>query len=132
MHVPKGVLWFIFNLQKKIRLIIHTTNYTSYILRLFVSLISDRIFILYILELVSTAANESILASMPKQTNSYLPQPRDLGCFLRLPTPMNCLGYPLLGLPRPCCRSKSQTQALINHTNTHHKLRQHSNITVPN
>jgi hypothetical protein len=38
------------------------------------------------------------------------------------------LGYPLLSLPRSCCSSKSQTQALINHTNTHRKLRQHSNI----
>jgi hypothetical protein len=33
-----------------------------------------------------------------------------------------------LGLTRSCCRSKSQTQALINHTDTNHKLRQHSNI----
>jgi hypothetical protein len=34
-----------------------------------------------------------------------------------------------LGLPRSCCRSKSQAKALINHTNTHHKLKttlQHS------
>jgi hypothetical protein len=47
-----------------------------------------------------------------------------LECFWELPTPMAWLGYPPLGLPRSCYSPK--TQALINHTDTHHKLRQHS------
>ncbi len=42
---------------------------------------------------------------------------------------MTWLGYPPLGFPRYCYRSESQTHALINHTDTHLKLRQHSNQT---
>ncbi len=43
--------------------------------------------------------------------------------------PCGWLGLAILplGLPRSCCRSKVQTQAHVNHTDTHRKLRQHSN-----
>jgi hypothetical protein len=114
-HMPKGVLWVIFNLRKNIGLIICITNYTCYILWLSF-LISNRIN-LYIVQYLSDP-----VSSAPQWMSPSLPfshtrlilicPPRDLG--------LTWLGCPLLGLPRSCCRSKSQTQALKNHTDTHH------------
>jgi hypothetical protein len=56
--------------------------------------------------------------------------PRDLGCFRKLPMPVTWLGYSLFGLPRSCHRSKSQTQALKNHNDINHKLRQNGSIAL--
>jgi hypothetical protein len=65
--------------------------------------------------------------SVPKQTESHLLQPCDLGRLRELPTVMAWLGYPLIGLPRSCYRSKvPNSSTLINHADTHHKLRQRS------
>ncbi len=54
------------------------------------------------------------LSLFQSRLNHIFP-PRDLGCFGWLPMPMAWLGYSPLG-SRSCCRSKSQTRELINHT----------------
>jgi hypothetical protein len=65
------------------------TYYTSELLPW---LATDNLHIFEWLSVVSTAANESILAPLSKQTESFHP-PRDLGCFVLLPTPKARLGY---------------------------------------
>jgi hypothetical protein len=60
--------------------------------------------ILYILEqhsIVSTAANEFVLAPLSKQTESFHP-PCEIDAQ-QLPAPTAWLGYFKLGLPRTCC-----------------------------
>jgi hypothetical protein len=73
--MPRGVLWFIFNLRIKNRLFTYTKhNYTCYILiLLFFCSAIENLYILERLKCVSIAANESILASIPQQTDSHLP-----------------------------------------------------------
>ncbi len=81
MHVPKRVLLFIFNLRiEKKGIIIYTANYACYIIKLFfLRSVAGSLYILEQLNVVSTAANESVLASIPKQTDSHMPQPHGLG-----------------------------------------------------
>ncbi len=116
-HMPWQVSRFIFNLRKKSRIShLHncTANYKCTYKSYLSWLATDNLYILERINVVTTAANKSILAPFSKQTEPLHP-PCELGRFGLLPTQKVWLG-----LPRSCYSSKSQTQELINHTDTHH------------
>jgi hypothetical protein len=126
MHVPKGVLWYIFNLgMKKKGLVLCTNNHTYCATRLFLhwSVIRN----LYILEGLRRRrqCNEWVHPCFcSKQTDSHLLQPCDFRTLLGLPTPMAWLDYLLLGLPRFCYRSKFPK---LQHNKSHwYTTQQHS------
>ncbi len=102
------VVWFIFSLRKKTGLIICTTNYICYILRLSF-LISNRKTYTYL--------SDQTWATKPSQQCSewvhfclYLKSDRFTFAdhvtwgFWELPTLMTSLGCLPFGLPRSCCR----------------------------
>ncbi len=115
-------LWFIFNLRIKQGVIICTTNYICYIQYCdYPSWSATEKTYTYLSDLASSAL-QWISPSLPLSQSRliHICPPRDLGSFRELFTLMTWLGCPPLGLPRSCCRTKSQTRALINHTDTHH------------
>ncbi len=111
---------------KKERINCFHNNHTCYIMNMFLPwLVTECLYILEHLSIVGTAVNESIIASVPKQT--------DYICFSHV-TKDTSKGFPhqwlSLAILRLACLDlaidpKSQTKAHVNHTDTHHKLRQH-------
>ncbi len=76
--------------------------------------------------IVGTVVKESVLASVPKQTDSHLLQLRDMGCFWELPTLVAWLSSTWLAQILLYSRSKVQNlKHFLNRTDTHHKLGQH-------
>ncbi len=123
--MPRSLLWFIFNLRiEKIRLNIYTACYICYILRFFF-LIRNR-------KLIHTWVTKSCQHSR-EWSHPCLKFKADWFTFAHHMTwdaiesfPHWQLGLAVVRwLPRSCCRSKSQTEECINHTDTQHKLRQH-------
>ncbi len=98
-------LWFIFNLRIKKQYQSFTYQYSYNNRHTYESIFlinTDNFYILERLGVVSTVANESILAPLLKQTESSFPPSdmRRLDCF-----PCQWLGLAIfqLGLPRSCC-----------------------------
>jgi hypothetical protein len=98
----------IFNLRRKKNILFsHSHNHMSLqsLHTMFIFLLTVQTAFAYIPEqpgIVSTAANESILAPLSKQTESSYSS-RDFEALELLPMPVAWLGYVQLGMPRSCC-----------------------------
>ncbi len=110
-----GLMVYFLPADKKGRINYSHNSYTCYIMNLFLHwLVTRNLYIPEWLKCHWHCSEWDCPCLSPKQTYSHLLQPHDQGSF--------CLACLDLAID-----PKSQTQAHINHTDTHHKLRQHSN-----
>jgi hypothetical protein len=119
--MPRGFLWFIFNLRIK-----NGVSYTHILMTFMIVTYEHKVCLftlitLYTLEqlsVVSTTANESILASLSKQTESFH-SPRGIG---RPTTSHRWLGLAILSLACPdlAAHRRLNSNTYVNHIEMHH------------
>jgi hypothetical protein len=112
MHMPRWVLWFIFNLrkQKNLQSVIRLIMSLQLLHTMFIFLLTVQTAYTYILErpgFFSAAVNKSILAPLSKQNESSYSS-RDFGDAWTASHASAVAWIFQLGLLRSCCWSKSQ------------------------